>query len=446
MLVLFIVCLLCSLHTITDAYAQNAAEDYIAASKSYQSKGDYNNALNELQEIGNISSLDDPTKKILLDEYILLSGNAINKSSRRVALAITEAAAKVFPEDKRVVIKHGKAQLAVGKYKEAVNAVGRFLLLEGGESKDPESFALGCANQGYGLELVEQGKVANAFELKVRDYQRAISADPEWFLPYLLLGATYISEKDYSKSQEYYEKGRTINPNGFSSTDYILLGSLYNENKLYQKVKDLLSDVPAEHPYWPGVHLYLGYAEENMGNLLGAFYQYNYEMFISGPEGYFFKPAQMSMANIIREINNDQKLQEKFPEVALLIKAGEAGANKDFKNSIAYYEKAMAIDPSPGPILYLLLGEAYMQNNDHDQAILYLKKMLELDSSFPPAYCEIGDMFADKGDLDNAIIWWEKGFNTDPENWKVKYTKGRLKSTKPNVGKFSEFLKKNNIE
>lgn len=433
---------------ILNCFAQ-AVLDHIDLAQSYQSKGEYIKALNELEAVGDIASLDKDAQKSILNAYLDLCSETVNKSSRATALKITESAIKKFPKEKKIIIKRGKALLAAYEYQDAASNLGNLLELEGGKSVDPEATSLGFAIQGYGLMNIENSKNSDNTQMikeEIKNFNNAIAADNKWYLPYFLLGKAFIGIKDYKNAQDYYEKGMSINPEGLAHIDYILLASVYNANKLYVQLKELLKNVPQNHPYWPGIHLHLAYAEENVGNLKESFYQYNYEMFVSGPEGYFFKPAQASMAHIIREIGSDQKIREKFPELALLIKAGEAGANKDFKQSIDYYKKAMTSDPSPSPILYLLLGEAYMQNNDCDQAILYLKKMLELDPSFPPAYCEIGDMFADKGDLDNAVIWWEKGFNTDPENWKVKYTKGRLKSTKPNIGKFSEFLKKNNID
>lgn len=439
------ICSICSLSGVVDLCAEDTIEGYIASAKSYQSKGDYAGALKELQKIENISSLSDSAKKMLLDEYISLSGNAINHASLRTALAVTDSAINAFPEDRRLLIKRGKAKIAVGNYKEAVNIVGQLVVNEGGESKDPELIALGYVTQGYGLESAEPGKITNASELQIKNYRGAISADPVWFLPYMLLGVAYISEKDYSKSQEYYEKGIALNPKGLSHKDYILLASVYNETKLHQKVKDLLKDVPTKHPYWPGVHLYLGYAEENAGNLLNAFYHYNYEMFISGPKGFFFQGAQQALAHIIQEIGSDKSMRDKYLELADCIEGGKAGAEKDFKRSIAYYSKVEKGKTSANPILYLLLGEAYMQNKDYDKTISYLQKVVSMDPSFPPAYCEIGDMYAEKGDMDNAILWWERSFATDPENWKVQYTKERLRKANFSGQKFSDFLKRNNL-
>lgn len=430
-----------------DCYAQTIP-DRINSARSYQDKGDFLKALNELEAIGDIASLDKEVRGFILNAYSDLCREAINRSSRRIALKVTDSAINKFPKEKKIIVEHGKALLATFKYQEAVSSLGNLLRLEGGKTLDPEITSLGLAVQGYGLMNIEDKKNVDRTKMAeqgIKNFTDAIAADNGWYLPYLLAGEAYISIKDYKSSQDYYEKGMKLNPEGLAHMDYVFLASVYNANKLYNEMKNLLMDVPQKRPYWPGIHLHLGYAEENLGNFTEAFYQYNYEMFISGPGEYFSKGAQASLIQLLQKINNDQKLQEKYPQLALLIKAGESGANKDFKRSIENYEKVLAGDPLPNPILYLLLGEAYMQNNDRDKAISYLKKMLEIDPSFPPAYCEIGDIFADKGDMDNAIIWWEKGFNTDPENWKVKYTKDRLKNTKQNANKFSEFLKKNNI-
>jgi len=102
------------------------------------------------------------------------------------------------------------------------------------------------------------------------------------------------------------------------------------------------------------------------------------------------------------------------------LKAQQAGL---YDEAIAFYKKALALDPSyieP----YNDLGVVYENKGMLDKAEQYYLKALDLDPYYLPAYSNLASLYEQRGDLKKAAEYWRKrvklGSSDDP--WTIKAT------------------------
>jgi len=100
------------------------------------------------------------------------------------------------------------------------------------------------------------------------------------------------------------------------------------------------------------------------------------------------------------------------------LKAQQAGL---YDEAIAFYKKALALDPSyieP----YNDLGVVYENKGMLDKAEQYYLKALDLDPYYLPAYSNLASLYEQRGDLKKAAEYWQKrirlGLPDDP--WTIK--------------------------
>ena len=293
---LLIFCLSCKLIS-----AQPSIDNLLDQVETHLKSNQFQEAFGSLEQAATNTTINDTKERQkVIDHYIQLSRETNYRSDGLTAYKICDSARNRFPKEPAILTQWGKAALAIGKeQKEVLGAVASSLSSTDNHSNDPETAALYQALMGINLtNLKDKDIVGNPTPQKtmvsegITKLQEAVKSDPRWFLPHFFLGRVYTSQKDYQRSIQSYEEGRKKNPNFFSHVDYVLLASLYNDQKQFIKTRALLSEIPSRYPYLPGVHLMLGEAEFGLENSVEAFYQVSYELFIGGTESYFYNQTR----------------------------------------------------------------------------------------------------------------------------------------------------------
>ena len=102
--------------------------------------------------------------------------------------------------------------------------------------------------------------------------------------------------------------------------------------------------------------------------------------------------------------------------------------NGDFAGAVAELEAAVAKNLSryQPPVVYTILGNAFVELGRYDQAISAHKKALELDPAFYVAWVNLGIAYRLKGDLDQAENCYNEALRLQPEYAELHASLGTL--------------------
>lgn len=113
-----------------------------------------------------------------------------------------------------------------------------------------------------------------------------------------------------------------------------------------------------------------------------------------------------NIAEALKHLNNAAKLEPKNPEVYILMGDAYLEQNNG-SEAVKNYEKAVELDKTSAKGS-LRLGQLYNRAKNYNLALEYYKKATDLDASFAPAYREKGDIYFRAGQYQNAIAQYQK--------------------------------------
>ena len=93
----------------------------------------------------------------------------------------------------------------------------------------------------------------------------------------------------------------------------------------------------------------------------------------------------------------------------------------DLKNALAWYKKAIILDPRYAQA-YNDLGVIYETLGNDDMALEVYKKVLEIDPQYLPAYTNLASIYEKKEDMKSANFYWQKRYELGREGsywWEV---------------------------
>ena len=134
-------------------------------------------------------------------------------------------------------------------------------------------------------------------------------------------------------------------------------------------------------------------------------------------------------------------------------KGYHASLAENYDEAIAYYKKAIAINPNYADA-HANLGANYMQQGKFDEAISNLKEAIKIDPTNAGAHFNLGLVYDKEGKMDEAISEYEKAIDIDPcfakayQNLGIVYFDKNLKSMAAECFYQASvlFLEQNNIE
>jgi tetratricopeptide (TPR) repeat protein len=105
-------------------------------------------------------------------------------------------------------------------------------------------------------------------------------------------------------------------------------------------------------------------------------------------------------------LNQAAKLDPKNPEIFILL--GDAYLEQnDGTKAVENYEKAGALNPK-SPVALTKQGELYNRAKNYPLAIEFYKKSKQVDSSYAPAYRQLGDIYFRAGQYKNAVAQYDR--------------------------------------
>ncbi len=244
----------------------------------------------------------------------------------------------------------------------------------------------------------------------IGDYEKAktealktIALDTSDNLSHLVLGNLFLSEKDFERANQAYQKAGGFIPdfelNNFKTSDYFkstvlstpayfsLAGIFFREglyNEVIKSINEAEKDASSENPFFT---LLKARAYARLGQ---------------------FDEAQGLYNHVVK----------KNPEiVGSYIDLGDLAVFKgDIKKAIAFYKKAIKHAPSLAK-LHLSLGDLYNKSDNSKKAIIEYQKVISLAPNWVLGYNQLAWTLAEKEHrYREAIPYALKGIAIDPEH------------------------------
>lgn len=113
-----------------------------------------------------------------------------------------------------------------------------------------------------------------------------------------------------------------------------------------------------------------------------------------------------------------------------VLKGSRYVQDKDFKNAILEYKKAVKLKPS-NPKALLLLGLTYANAGDFDKAIEYTEKAAAREPSYT-VYHNLGLIYANRRDYNKGVENYKKALDINPASFRDWYQLGLLEASQNN--------------
>jgi tetratricopeptide (TPR) repeat protein len=137
-------------------------------------------------------------------------------------------------------------------------------------------------------------------------------------------------------------------------------------------------------------------------------------------EAYIYSPKKKNISLALTFLDKAILLNPKNPEI-YLVKGDAYMENNDGTNAILNYKKAEELDPK-SPKAKLRIGQLRYRTKQYQDAQTYYKDALLIDSTYAPAYLELGVTFAKAGQNEVAKKYYKKYLElSNNVSAKVKY-------------------------
>jgi tetratricopeptide (TPR) repeat protein len=217
------------------------------------------------------------------------------------------------------------------------------------------------------------------FESAAKVFEQLIVAEPSNSSAYYYYGENYLQNDNAVQAKALYQKGVGLNANG--PLNYVGLG----------KIEYINGNVAG--------------ATENFTKAKTLSQNKSAEVLMEIAEVYI-NSEKKNIAEALTLLNQAAKLEPKNPTVFMLI--GDAYLEQnDGNNAIVNYEKALGLDKKFTKAI-LREGKLYSRAKNYTLALDYYNKAIEIDSSFAPAFRERAELRFRAGQSERAASDYKK--------------------------------------
>jgi len=349
----------------------------------------------------------------LLDARLLLAEFYLKDRNADLARQQIDAAAKISPQNPRVLIYAGSLKVLEGDLKGAEEIYSRIIqadadyapaytqlgLIYNLTNRQPE--ALKFFNKALAFSPHQTEALSLIVALYVRDkkYDEALKAcedlkkkvtNSRASLAHIeyLEGKIFLAKKDYKTAENRFKKAVEKEPDNLAA--YVALAEIYAKEKRFDEAIQEYEGVIAKNPKYLAGYMALGTIYDRKGDDQRAQAYYRKALNINNS----FGPAANNLAwnlaerggNIDEALTFAQKAKEQLPDSsAVMDTLGYIYYLKgSYLNAVTEFQDSLARDPE-NPVINFHMGLAQYKNNDKAKAKDYFEKALELDPNFKEA-------------------------------------------------------------
>ncbi len=229
------------------------------------------------------------------------------------------------------------------------------------------------------------------YSLAIRDYDRAILADPQYELPYYNRAVAYEKMNDYDQALADYARALEIKPN--LAIAYESRGALLSHLGRYEPaIADLDRAVKLD-------------ATMDVAFLDRGFVYFNLEQY------------EQALADYDRALALDPNYPETY-----LSRGDVFFVRGNYVRAIADYTKAVTLNPGYDEAYYNR-AVAYKMTGEYDRALADYNRVLELNPVFAKALNNRGNLYLSAGAYERAIADYDRALRIDPAYAEALYNR-----------------------
>ncbi len=219
------------------------------------------------------------------------------------------------------------------------------------------------------IEGIKQRTLGNIDEA-VKIFSRCLEMDPTSSSSMFEIANIHITKGDYQSSMMLLEKAIILNPG--NEYYHVLLGKLYQQNKLFEKAAaqfELLAQLNSQNQDYP-----------------------------------FYQASMLAMAGKTDEaLALYSKLEQQFGVLEPISIGKQQLYLQQGNKALAYQELEKLIRTYPTDSKYYgMLADMYLADNNRDKALEYYNKILQIDPDEGFVHLSIANFYKEGGDMDKA--------------------------------------------
>lgn len=327
---------------------------------------------------------------------------------------VDEHARKLFPRERRSGANFGEACMARADFKLAAK-----VLAEAAGQKNSYYRADGRHAARADLLLARASLVVGNVEQAKKAIAKALATSPTDARLHYARAQVMMRAKDWEQVDESLKTAFRIDPKLAQPVDYLVRASCAQRKQEFDQAQKVLLEALDRYPTAPGLHYSLGQVFQAMGKPAGAFYQFQYEIMLSGPRSSYTEEAT-DQIEIMTALIDREEDPGNYLKVAYGASALTHMNPKGYEKAVEYIKKGLRTVGDDCLPLQVLLGNAYVGLEKYEQATKAFRAALRIDPFFVPAYIDLGDTYRKLGKNDEALEQYAKALTLDKHNWRVR--------------------------
>ena len=324
-----------------------------------------------------------------------------------------EHARKLFPNERSSGANFGEACMAKADFELAAK-----VLVEAAGQKDSYYPPNGQDAARADLLLARASLVVGNVEQAKKAIAKAVKTSPTNARLHYTRAQVMMRAKDWEQVDESLKTAFHIDPKLAQPVDYLVRASCAQRIDEFDQAQKVLQEALGRYPTAPGLHYSLGQVFQAMRKPARAFYQFLYEIMLSGPRSSYTEEATDQIEIMTALI--DKEDPEDYLKVAYGASALTRMNPKGYEKAVEYIKKGLRAVGDDCLPLQVLLGNAYVGLEKYELATKAFEAALRIDPFFVPAYVDLGDTYDKLGEKEKALEQYAKALTLDKHNWRVR--------------------------
>ena len=376
--------------------------------------GKMQEAANLLLQLNSLVGRSILEKKTLASVFQQLHDELDRRGEVDLLYKVDERARNLYAAEKQPGVNFAHACISKGKFEAAAS-----ILKEAAKQSNTYFPAAANSDARLNLLLAQASLVLNKLDDAKAAIEKAITADPADPQNHYTKAQIMMRAQKWDEVSSASAVAFRLNPKLAQPVDYLVRASCYQRDHAFDQAQKVIEDALSRYPTASGLHYSLGQILQGKRQAAQAFYQFQFEIMLSGPQSTYTDDAkdqiEIMTALLTKEKNPDDYLKVAYGAAALM-NMQPGGYEKAIEN----IKKGLRANGDNCLPLQALLGHAYMGLGKYEDAAKAFEAALFIDSFFVPGYVDLGDAYETLDKRDKALEQYGKAMTLDKSNWRVK--------------------------
>jgi len=284
-------------------------------------------------------------------------------------------------------------------------------------------------NSNISALLARNYTLQQKYDLAIEEYQETFRAHPYNTSAILNTGYCYLQLKRYDEAEKYFKWAIEIMPT-FEQA-YNDLGIIYYSKQQYDTALEQYKKAIEINKNYSEPHINLGNLYRSLKKLDLAIQEYEEALRINEnlPEtrqwlsGLYMERGQYDKAQEV--LKPLLQIPAKTSAESYILQGNIYQKQRQHEKALAEYGKALKLKPN-NPLIYHNMGLAYFYLQNHSLAEEYFKKALALKPAIAESNSMLGQIYLLKKDDRSALYYFESAARTNPRLKDVQFNIGTI--------------------